>query len=158
MGIRIRRRAEAVWRGAVESGAGRIAVGSRAFEGPYSLKSRTEEAPHTNPEELLGAAHAACFAMSVANLVGEAGGEPRDIDAQAAVTLEESDGSFSVTRIDLALVATVSGLDEATVTSLAEQAKATCPISRALAGTEIALTVRFVNADDQPASTSPGRS
>src|SRR5919198_1269470 len=133
MGLRIRRKAEARWRGSVEAGSGRISVGSGALDGPYSLRSRVGDEPHTNPEELIGAGHAGCFAMSLANLLAEAGHEARDVTATATVNLEQLESGFSVTRIDLEAVGDVPGIDEATFVRLAEEAKATCPISRALA-------------------------
>ena len=143
MGLRIRRKAEARWRGSVEAGSGRISVGSGALDGPYSLRSRVGDEPHTNPEELIGAGHAGCFAMSLANLLAEAGHEARDVTATATVNLEQLESGFSVTRIDLEAVGDVPGIDEATFVRLAEEAKATCPISRALAGTEITLTAHL---------------
>jgi osmotically inducible protein OsmC len=143
VGIRIRRKAEARWQGTVDDGAGRISTGSGALDGPYSLRSRVGDEPHTNPEELIGAGHAGCFAMSLANLLAEEGHEAIDVAATAAVNLEQLDGGFSVTRIELEAVGDVPGVDEATFARLAEQAKATCPISRALAGTEITLTARL---------------
>jgi osmotically inducible protein OsmC len=127
----------------VEAGSGRISVGSGALDGPYSLRSRVGDEPHTNPEELIGAGHAGCFAMSLANLLAEAGHEARDVTATATVNLEQLESGFSVTRIDLEAVGDVPGIDEATFVRLAEEAKATCPISRALAGTEITLTAHL---------------
>ena len=146
MKLRIRRSATARWRGAVDTGAGQIALGSGAFEGPYSLRSRVGDEPNTNPEELLGGAHAGCFAMSVANLVAKAGHVPEQVSASARVTLEEVEGSFTVTRIELTATGRVPTLLPEEFVRLAEQARATCPISRALAGVEITLDARLETA------------
>lgn len=143
MGIRVRRRAEASWNGNVERGSGRISLASGALDGPYSLRSRVEDEPHTNPEELIGAGHAACFAMSLANLLDEQGHTPNEVHAVATVQLEELDGGFSITRIELVATGDVPGMDESTFARLADQAKRTCPVSRALSGTEITLTAHL---------------
>ena len=139
MSIRITRTARARWRGGVETGGGDIALGSGAFAGPYSLKGRVEESPQANPEELIGAGHAACFSMALSNLLEEAGAPPQLVDTEARVRLEEGEAAFSITKITLVTRAVVPGLDAARFAELAEQAKATCPVSRALAGTEIVL-------------------
>lgn len=137
--MRIKRRATASWAGTVADGGGRIGVGSGAFEGPFSLKARVEDAAATNPEELIGAAHAGCFTMSVANLLGEHGTPAERLSTEATVHLEQQDGGFSITRIELALTGSAA-VDAETFARLARQAKDTCPVSRALAGTEIELT------------------
>lgn len=147
MKLRIRRRAEVGWRGTVEQGSGRVSLGSGAFAGSYSLKSRVDEEPTTNPEELIGAGHAACFTMSVADLLSERGTPPVDLTTVATVLLEEGDTGFSVSRITLDLTGVVPEVTEETFAALAEQAKRTCPISRALAGTEIELVTRLAAAD-----------
>ena len=110
-----------------------MAVGSGAFEGVYSAGSRFEEEPGTNPEELIAAAHAGCFAMALsAALTGE-GYEPERIDASAEVTVEKVDDDWTITTIDLAVEADVPGIDDATFRELAEGAKEGCPVSGALA-------------------------
>lgn len=147
MAIKITRKAEAAWEGSVEAGGGRIALGSGSFEGPYSLRARIEDVPQTNPEELLGAAHAGCFTMSLANLLDEAGHSPVRVQTTANVRMEEQPGGFSIARIVLETEGHVDGVDEATFLALAEQAKATCPISRALAGVaDIQLEARLLEA------------
>ena len=114
MSFRVVRTAEASWQGAVPEGSGRIALGSGAFDGPYSLRSRVEEGMRaTNPEELVGAAEAACFTMSLANLLGEAGYPARDLRTTARVTLAQVGASFNITRIDLRTVGDVPGVDHA---------------------------------------------
>ena len=140
MSIRVIRRAQASWQGTVAEGGGRIALGSGAFEGPFTLRARVEDVEKgTNPEELIGAGHAGCFTMSLANLLEEAGHPPDDLQTTAKVRLEQLETGFSITRIELKTVGTVPGVDTRRFAELAERAKATCPVSRALAGTEITL-------------------
>ena len=139
MAFRVVRFAQASWQGALPDGSGRIAVGSGAFDGPYSLRARVEDgARATNPEELLGAAEAGCFTMSLANVLTAAGHPVRELRTTAEVTLASDSGSFDVTRIALRTVGDVPGIDEDVFADLAGQAK-NCTISRALAGTEITL-------------------
>jgi lipoyl-dependent peroxiredoxin len=139
LSFRVVRSAQASWQGKVSEGTGRITLGSGAFAGPYSLRARVEEgAPATNPEELIGAAEAACFTMSLANLLGEAGHPARDLRTTARVTLAQAAGGFNITRIELHTVGDVPGVDDAVFNSLAERAK-DCTVSRALTGTEITL-------------------
>jgi lipoyl-dependent peroxiredoxin len=142
--IRLTRTAEASWSGTVPEGGGRLALGSGAFEGPFTLKARVEEGqPGTNPEELIGAGHAGCFTMSLANLLSEEGHPPDDLRTTAHVRLEQLDVGFRITRIELSTVGEVQGVDEARFRELAEQAKATCPVSLALAGTKITLQAQL---------------
>jgi lipoyl-dependent peroxiredoxin len=139
VGFRVVRTAQASWQGTAPAGTGRISLGSGAFDGPYSLRARVEEGQHaTNPEELLGAAEAGCFTMSLASLLGEAGHPARDLRTTAQVTLAQVGAGFDITRIELRTVGDVPGVDHAFFTSLAEQAK-NCTVSRALTGTEITL-------------------
>ncbi len=144
MSIRVVRHSEATWQGTVPDGGGRIALGSGAFEGPFTLRARVEDVERaTNPEELIAAAQAGCYTMSLANLLGEAGHPPDDLQTTARVTLEQLQTGFAITRIELKTTGQVAGVDEATFIRLAEQAKLTCPVSRALAGTEITLEARL---------------
>jgi osmotically inducible protein OsmC len=139
LSFRVVRSAQASWQGAVTDGSGRIALGSGAFDGPYSLRARVEESGRaTNPEELIGAAEAACFTMSLANLLSEAGHPARDLRTTARVTLAQVGAGFNITRIELRTVGEVPGVDQAAFHELAERAK-DCTVSRALAGTEITL-------------------
>ena len=139
LSFRVVRTAEASWQGNVPEGSGRISLGSGAFDGPYSLRARVEEgARAANPEELLGAAEAACFTMSLANLLGEAGHPARDLRTTARVTLAQVGASFNITRIDLRTVGDVPGVDHALFGDLARKAR-DCTVSRALTGTEITL-------------------
>ena len=140
MGVRVTRRSEASWQGTVPDGGGRIALGSGAFEGPFTLKARVESVERaTNPEELIGAAEAGCFTMSLASMLSEAGHPPDDLRTTAEVTLEQGDGGFTITRIRLKTIGRVQGVDSEQFSKLAEEAKATCPVSRALAGTDISV-------------------
>jgi osmotically inducible protein OsmC len=137
--FRIVRRAAASWQGTLTDGSGRIALDSGAFEGPYSLRARVQDSGSaTNPEELLGAAEAACFTMSLANLLSEAGHPARDLRTRAEVTLASRGGGFDITQIALTTAGDVPGIDHAQFANLASQAK-NCTISRALTGTEITL-------------------
>jgi osmotically inducible protein OsmC len=145
MSIRITRTAQASWSGTVPEGGGRLGLGSGAFEGPFTLKARVEEDhPSANPEELIGAANAGCFTMSLADLLSEAGHPPAELRTTAHVRLEQQDAGFRITRITLSTEGDVPGVDDAQFQRLAEQAKATCPVSLALAGTEIVLEARLV--------------
>lgn len=133
------RKAHARWEGSLREGKGKVDFGSGLFSGAYSFASRFEEGAGTNPEELLGAAHAACFAMALSLILGEAGFTPDTIDATASVTIAARDGGFSITRSHLNCEAKVPGLDASAFAKYAEVAKANCPVSKALAGTEITL-------------------
>jgi osmotically inducible protein OsmC len=141
--FRVVRRAQASWRGTLPQGSGRIALGSGAFDGPYSLRARVEDGEHaTNPEELIGAAEAGCFTMSLANLLTEAGHPARELRTTAEVTLAQTSGGFDITRIALRTEGEVPGIDDDVFAGLAAQAK-NCTVSRALTGTEITLEARL---------------
>jgi lipoyl-dependent peroxiredoxin len=114
-------------------------LGSGAFEGNYSYKSRMEEGPGTNPEELIAAAHAGCFSMAFANGLTQAGHKPQEIRTVASVHFDKGDAGWGISRIDLAAEGNVPGIDEATFKRLADDAKKNCPVSRALAATPITL-------------------
>ncbi len=140
MSVRVSRSATASWQGTVPEGGGRIGLHSGAYEGAFTLRNRIEEVEKgTNPEELIAAAEAGCFTMSLADLLSDAGSPPRDLQTTARVRLEQKEEGFRITRIAVTTVGDVPGVDERTFTALAEQAKATCPVSLALAGTEITL-------------------
>ena len=148
MGIHVVRIAHASWKGSVADGEGRIGVGSGAFDGPFTLRARVEDGmPATNPEELIGAGHAGCFTMSLANLMSEAGHPPIDLQTTARVHLEQLDAGFRITKIELDTVGETEGMDEPTFATMAEQAKSTCPVSLALAGTEITLKATLTEVD-----------
>ncbi|HEX2641927.1 MAG TPA: OsmC family protein [Thermoanaerobaculia bacterium] len=138
------RKANAVWEGDLKGGQGKVALGSGAFEGRYSFGSRFEEAGGTNPEELLGAAHAGCFSMALAAGLGRAGHTPTRVATSAKVHLEKVGEGFKITRIELDNESTVPGLDDAAFQEQARKAKEGCPLSQALAATEITLNARLV--------------
>jgi osmotically inducible protein OsmC len=138
------RSATARWTGTLTEGTGVMRTGKGGYEGSYSFKSRFEEGEGTNPEELIGAAHAGCFSMALSKLLTDAGHPPTSVETTAKVHLEKTDAGMTVTRIELDTVGEVPGMDEAEFTKHAEAAKANCPISRLLApGTEITLTSRL---------------
>jgi osmotically inducible protein OsmC len=140
LSFRVTRRSQATWRGTVPEGGGRLALGSGAFEGPFSLKARVEDVERaTNPEELIAAAEAGCFTMSLANVLSEAGHPPDELTTVAGVRLEQQDGRFSITTIELRASGRVPGVTPERFAELAREAKETCPVSRVLAGAEITL-------------------
>jgi osmotically inducible protein OsmC len=138
------RKAEAVWDGTFQEGSGRMKLGSGAYEGQYSYKSRFEDGTGTNPEELIGAAHAGCYSMAFGNELGKAGFPPRRIETSAEVHFGKVEGRSTITRIHLDTRAEVPNIDAATFQKIAEAAKAGCPVSRALAGVEITLNAQLV--------------
>jgi osmotically inducible protein OsmC len=133
------RKANAVWKGKLKNGKGSVALGSGAFKGEYSFASRFESGNGTNPEELIGAAHAGCFSMALAHALEEAGHDPKEIATSARVSIEKAGDGFKITVIALETEGKVGGIDEKSFVEHAEKAKATCPVSQALAGTEIRL-------------------
>ncbi len=139
------RHAEAIWEGTLREGKGTMKFGSGAFEGSYSYPSRFEEGEGTNPEELLGAAHAGCFSMAFSSALGRAGFTPVKIETEASVHLEKLEEGFTVVRIDLAVEAEVPDIDENKFLEIAEGAKKNCPISRALNVPEINLKAKLLN-------------
>ena len=130
------RSGSATWRGDLQGGDGNLTVGDGVFEGAYSFKSRFEEGEGTNPEELIAAAHAACFAMAFSNTLAGEGHTPESVEARARVVLKEVDGAPTIARIELKADGKVPGIDEDEYQRLAEQAKKDCPVSRALAGVQ----------------------
>jgi osmotically inducible protein OsmC len=139
-----KRTASAVWEGNLREGKGTVKLGSGAFEGPYSFASRFEEGNGTNPEELIGAAHAGCFSMALAAGLTRAGFSPKRIGTNASVSLEKVGEAFKITRIELNTEAEIPNIDEAAFLEQAETAKKNCPVSQALAGTEISLNAKLV--------------
>jgi osmotically inducible protein OsmC len=138
------RRASAVWTGGLKDGTGSLKVGSGAFEVSYSFATRFEETPGTNPEELIGAAHAGCFSMALSGALGKAGFAPSRISTGALVHLTMGPDGARISRIDLDCEASVPDLDEAKFLEIAESAKKNCPVSKALLGVEIVLKARLV--------------
>ncbi len=135
----ITRNAHARWEGSLKDGNGTLEFGDGLFRGPYSFLSRFQDGEGTNPEELLGAAHAGCFSMALSMVLGKAGYTPDSLDTTASVTIAARDGGFAIIRSHLECTARVPDLDARSFAEYAEKAKADCPVSRALAGTEITL-------------------
>jgi len=122
----------AEWKGDLRSGAGTFTAGD-SISGQYSFRSRFEDGPGANPEQLIAAAHASCFAMALSNNLAEAGSPVESLKVDATVTLRPLDGAPTITRIELVAVGRVPGIDEAAFQEQAQAAKAGCPVSRALA-------------------------
>ncbi len=136
MPIRI---SEAVWEGDLIKGKGKMRLGSGSFEGSYSFGSRFEQAPGTNPEELIGAAHAGCFSMALSMMLGQAGYKVDHIRTTAKVHIDKVAEGFKITTIELETEGQVPGIDERTFREKAEAAKKGCPVSMALTGVDIRL-------------------
>jgi osmotically inducible protein OsmC len=139
------RQGEAVWQGTLKDGKGTVRLGSGVFEGPYSFASRFEEGSGTNPEELIGAAHAGCFSQALSLALTEAGYPPEQIHTTANVQLKKVGDGFKITNIELDTEAKVPGVDADTFNEKAQGAKAGCPVSQALAGVEITLKSKLLN-------------
>lgn len=140
------RKAEARWEGDLKAGKGNIKLGSGAFEGPFSFGTRFEGAPGTNPEELLGAAHAGCFSMALSLALSTAGYVPTSIHTTATVHLEKGAAGFSITGIDLVTNAVVPGISDGDFQKAAEATKTGCIISKALASVPMRLDAHLDNA------------
>jgi osmotically inducible protein OsmC len=124
----------AEWKGDLKAGSGTFTAGDGGISGDYSYKSRFEDGPGANPEQLIAAAHASCFSMALSNILAEAGNPPESVQTDAVVTLRPTDDGPTITKIALTTVGRVPGIDEATFQRHADAAKAGCPVSRALAG------------------------
>jgi len=125
----------AQWNGALKSGNGTFEAGE-GITGQYSYKSRFEDGPGANPEQLIAAAHSSCFSMAFANMLDEAGHTPNSIATDAVVTLRVGDDGPAIRKIALTTVGDVPGIDDAEFQQIAEQAKAGCPVSKALAAVD----------------------
>jgi osmotically inducible protein OsmC len=129
----IKKKASAVWNGGIKDGVGTISTASGVLrEATYGFKARFESGPGTNPEELIGAAHAGCFSMALSKIIGDAGLTPERIETSAEVSLEKVGEGFEITAIHLTTTGRVPGADEARFRELAEKAKAGCPVSKVL--------------------------
>lgn len=137
------RKADAEWNGTLREGSGTMRLGSGAFEGSYSFGSRFEDGQGTNPEELIGAAHAGCFSMALAVSLQRGGHTPEQVRTGADVHIEKVGEGFGITRIHLTTVGRVPGLDETTFQEFAEKARANCVVSKALAGVDITLDAKL---------------
>ena len=132
----MKQKASAQWQGSLKEGTGTLSTGSGALtDKPYSFKTRFEGEQGTNPEELIGAAHAGCFSMAFSMILGLAGFTPEKIATSATITLEPKDGGFAITASHLDVTAAIPGIDEATFQDLAAKAKAGCPVSKLLNAT-----------------------
>lgn len=139
----MKRSASAIWQGALKDGKGSISTQSDALKGvPYGFNTRFEEGPGTNPEELIGAAHAGCFTMALSAQLGEAGMTAERLDTTAIVTLEKIDGGFAITAVHLDLVGKVPGASQEAFVAIANKAKLGCPVSKLLNAT-ITLEARL---------------
>ena len=142
--MKIQKNGSAHWVGGLKDGKGEISTESGALQShPYGFNTRFEGVKGSNPEELIGAAHAACFTMALSMMLGEAGLKADSLDTKATVTLEKQGEGFAITGIELNLRGSVPGTDEKTFTEIAEKAKAGCPVSKALAAVPITLVTTF---------------
>lgn len=139
----VKRISDAEWRGDLKSGAGQLKLGSGAFAGQYSYKSRFEEGTGTNPEELVAAAHAACYSMALSAALSADGHKPTRVHTTATVNFGPVTGGFAITKIELDTEGEVPGIDAATFERAAQAAKTGCPISKALSAVEISLVARL---------------
>lgn len=140
-----KRKAKATWNGDLKNGKGNMSFGSGAYEGAYTFKSRFEEGTGTNPEELIGAAHAGCFSMALSADLAEGGYSPESVTTNADVSLEMVDGDPAITTIVLNVTANVPDIDEDSFMEIAEGAKKNCPVSKALGGVNIELNAELNN-------------
>ncbi|MFC0409216.1 OsmC family protein [Roseomonas elaeocarpi] len=141
----MQRSGSAVWSGTLRDGKGTISTESGVLkDNAYGFNTRFGDTPGTNPEELIGAAHAACFSMALSNILGEANVVADRLATKAVVTLEKLEGGFSITKVHLTLDAAVPGLDDARFQELAAKAKAGCPVSKLLKA-EITLDARLAD-------------
>lgn len=131
--------AQAVWNGALKDGSGHLKTQSGKVDVDYTWKSRSEDSPGTNPEELIAAAHAGCYSMALSHMLGEAGHPPKEIRTSAEVSFEKLDEGFGIAKILLKCQAQVPGIDEAKFKELANKAKEGCPVSKALKAVPISL-------------------
>lgn len=137
------RTAQAEWKGNLTEGTGHITVQSGTLDAPYDFRARTGDGKGTNPEELIAAAHAGCFTMQLSALLGGAGFTATRLRTTAKVYLEKDGPGFAIPKIELELEGSVPGLDAAGFQKHAEVAKASCPVSKALAGSAISLKLKF---------------
>lgn len=136
------RKATAVWEGSLKEGKGNMRFSN--YEGPFSFASRFEEGTGTNPEELLGAAHAGCFSMALSSGLGKAGFTPTRVETTANVSLGQVDGKSRITNIHLVTQASVPGIGNEQFQEIAQATKDGCPVSAALAGVKITLDAKLV--------------
>lgn len=138
------RTGDAVWQGDLRGGKGTVRFGSGAYQGAYSFSSRFEQGTGTNPEELIAAAHAACFSMALAGGLAGAGHAPERVHTKASVHIEKVGDSFGITKIELVTEASVPSIDAQAFQAAADAAKKGCPVSKALAAVPISLDAKLV--------------
>jgi osmotically inducible protein OsmC len=139
------RQSEAEWSGDLKQGTGKMKLGSGAYSGSYSFKSRMENGAGTNPEELLAAAHAGCFSMALSAMLSGAGNVPKRVHTTAKVSFNPVDGGFAITKIELITEAEIPGIDNEKFQKIAQDAKKGCPVSKALAAVpEITLSAKLL--------------
>jgi osmotically inducible protein OsmC len=151
------RTAKAIWRGGLKDGSGTVELGSGSLERGYTFQSRFESGAGTNPEELIGAAHAACFSMALAGNLERAGYAPDTIETVATVHLDKAQEGFAITTIELDTQAKVPEVSEDEFIEQAQNAKDTCPVSQALAGARIRLKARLVSIQAKSCATPARR-
>lgn len=139
------RQSNAEWQGDLKSGHGTMALGSGAWHGQFSFRSRFENGTGTNPEELLAAAHAGCFSMALSNRLAEAGHPPKSVKTTAAVHLDMTAAGPTITKIELRTDANVPDMAEADFRTHAEAARKGCPVSKLFQGAEITLDAKLVS-------------
>ncbi|MGH7588904.1 MAG: OsmC family peroxiredoxin [Gemmatimonadota bacterium] len=137
------RKASAEWKGGLKEGQGTLKLGSGAYEGPYSFRSRFQEGAGTNPEELIGAAHAACYAMALSAGLEKAGHPAERVNATSRIEFDTGGDAPTIRSSTLDVEAKVPGIDEKSFLEQAEAAKKGCPVSRALGGVDIRLNARL---------------
>jgi lipoyl-dependent peroxiredoxin len=138
------RKGNAVWKGSLKEGRGTIELQSGAFSGQYSFSTRFEEGKGTNPEELIGGAHAGCYSMALSGELGKAGYDPESIETEARVQLDKSDKGFTITKITLSTKGKVPGISNDEFQKIAKGAKEGCPVSRLLTGAQIELEAELL--------------
>jgi len=135
----LKRASRAIWVGNLKEGKGTVELGSGTFKGNYSFRSRFENGSGTNPEELIAAAHAGCFAMALSHLLSESGYTPEKVEAQATITMEAVEGGFKIKSSHLECTASVPSIGEKEFMNIAQKAKTTCPVSVLLSSIDITL-------------------
>jgi osmotically inducible protein OsmC len=136
-------KANAIWQGNLVKGSGKVKLPSTGYETSYNYLSRFENGTDTNPEELIAAAHAACFSMALSHQLSEKGFEPQEVATEARVNFDRGDSGFFIKEVVLSTRARIKGIDEKTFLTIAEDAKANCPVSKALATISISLDAKL---------------
>jgi osmotically inducible protein OsmC len=143
----IKRTAKAVWKGDLKEGKGKLKLGSGAFKGKYSFTSRFEDGKGTNPEELIGAAHAGCFSMALSSDLSKAGYVADEIRTEAIVSMDKGEAGFEIKSIKLVTKARVPGIEMAEFAEIASSAKKNCPVSKALKAVDVQLEAHLLKSN-----------